>query len=135
MWYQHRGSGRLHAAGTEKTLLYSTFEERAQAESSSREVDMWLSTSRATLLQSKGRAAEARHIQRKQQRRQKKQQTQQRQQLQSERRQQEELELQQYGSEDSEWNAGYSSADSAGDDESVESMILDPGDDIFGLLE
>ena len=43
--------------------------------------------------------------------------------------------LQHCSSEDSEWNAGYSSADSAGDDESAESMILDPGDGIFGLLE
>ena len=39
------------------------------------------------------------------------------------------------GSDNSEWNAGYSSADSAGDGDSVGSMILDPGDDMFGLLE
>ena len=39
------------------------------------------------------------------------------------------------GSDGSEWNAGYSSAGSAGDGDSVAPMILDPGDDIFGLLE
>jgi len=36
---------------------------------------------------------------------------------------------------DSDWNAGYSSADSVGDDESVESMILDPGDEVFGIVK
>ena len=116
-------------------MLYSTFEEHAQAESSPREAGMWLSASRVALLQSKGRAAEARHTQRKQQRRQKKKQAQQRQQLQKEQLQKEAVKLQYYGREDSEWSAGYSSADSAGDGEPAEPMILDPGDDISGLLE
>ena len=110
-------------------MLYSAFEGHERAESSSRGVDMWLSTNRPILFQSKARAMEFRRVQRKEARKKKRREEEQA------RQPREAAATESSNSDQSDWNAGYSSADSAGDVDSVGSMILDPGDDIFDLLE
>ena len=120
-----RQSGSL-ATGIGKALLYPTFEDCKKSEGSAKEAGMRLSAGRPALLQCKGRASEARRLQRERQKRKQKKKP---------RQPKAAAAAEGSGSGGSEWNAGYSSADSAGEGESVASMILGPGGGIAGLLE
>ena len=110
MWYRYKEEGRLDVTEAEKTIFNKNFKAHKDKESSAKKVDMWLSTNRPILLQCKLRAKEIRMAQQKRKK----------------------------GSSasiDSEDEfEGHSSADSFGDGDSVESMLVDPEDGVFDIL-
>ena len=94
-------------------LSVKNFKAHEDKEGSARKVNIWLNTHRPILTRSKLRAKEIRKAQRK-------------------RKKDSEIPSALIGSEED--FEGHSSADSFGDGDSVESMLVDPGDVGFDIL-
>ena len=103
MWYSYKARGVLHVTGAGEGMFYSDFASHEGKESPARELDMWLNTNRPVLLQCKLRAKEVQESNRR-------------------------------GADDASGvgdDDGYSSADSFGDGNSIESMAVGSGDGVY----
>ena len=107
MWYRHKSQGLLGTEGEEKALFYPSFAQHKEKESPAAAVDMWLSTYRPVLVLCKARAMER---------------------VRPERKHKKSIRIRSI-------DEGYSSADSAGDEESVEPMLVDPDTDLQDIIE
>ena len=105
-WYRSKECGLIDVTELEESIFYSSYRKHKERESSAREVDMWLSTYRPVLVSCQARAKEQRMAARK------------------------------YGKAVPVGAAdgGYSSADSVGDEGSVESMLVDPETHLIEII-
>ena len=63
--HRHKERGNLDLDAADRSIFYSSHSRHREKESSAREVDMWLSTYRPTLVASKARVMEQRQAMRK----------------------------------------------------------------------
>ena len=107
MWHSHKDKGLLDITEAERAFFYPTFARHKEREPSAAEVGMWLSACRPVLVLRKARAKER---------------------LRPERKHKKSSEIRGIGE-------GCSSEDSAGGEESAESMLVDPDADLLGIID